>query len=316
MSVNKNYLKNCILSTENQIELVKNEYQKLGFPQYIIDLEVASLNIKLNELNRNLKNLSKKDGLLITFYPPGLESGEIQARTLSSILSNIQSLTDSIANAEYNHSYSNYGPVPNDILEKNSLIIREVKAGSFKVYLDFPDITDNQLSFEEANYNKDCSVLEKLNLLLKYSDNDDNLLQIISDLGDRVLSKYTNFMKSLKDNNTPIEIDFFNSKQEVNKINLNLSNIEKIYSNLNDKLKVSEKIIKVHGILTGANVRTNKFELYSDDNQRISGKISNNFKYDLKLGVKYIANITEITSTNIATNKSKTSKILNSLSEI
>lgn len=319
MPINKNYLNKCICDTKNQIELVKNEYKKLNLPQYVIDLEVSSLYIKLDELNKRLKTLddNKKDGIVITFHPPGLKSGEIQARTLSSVLGNMQALTDSIANAEYNPSSSNCGPVPNDILERNSLIIREVKAGSFKVRLDLPDLIEDQISFDDDSIeDKDTCVLDKLHLLLSSSNDEDTLLQSISDLGDRVLSKYTNFVKSLKDSNTPVEMDFINSRNEISTVNLGIVDIDKIFNNLNDKLKVTEKYTQVTGTLIGANVRTNKFEMYTDDNKRISGNISKNLNYKLELGKRYLADILETTTINTKTNKSKTSRILDNLSQI
>lgn len=320
MCINKSYLKKSILDTQNQIDLVKKEYAKLNLPQYIIDLEVSSLTIKLEELKNNLKKLNasnNKESMIITFHPPGLKSGEIPVRTLSPILGDLQYLTDSIANAQHNNSNSNSGPIPNDILERNSLIIREVKAGSFKVTLDFPDLPDDQLTFEDDNSRmEDASLLDKMLLLINSSDNDETLLQTISDLGDRVLSKYISFIRSLKESNTPIELDFKNSHNESKQVKLDIPKIETIFNKLNEKLEVIENNIDVVGILTGANVRTNKFEMYTDTQGKISGNLSKNYNYKLELGKKYSANIIETKTTNLATNKSKTSMILNNLTEI
>ena len=132
MSASKDLLQNRILNTQQQIALIEESYRKLGLPKYLIDLEVSSLNLKLNELENELLELEKeehKKGIIVTLHPPGFESGHIPVRSLSVILGNVQSLTDAIANAEYNNSHSNHGPLPNDIIERNSLIIRDVKAG-------------------------------------------------------------------------------------------------------------------------------------------------------------------------------------------
>lgn len=318
MCMCKNLLKNRILETKNQINLIEKSYKNLGLPQYLIDLEVSSLKVKLNELENKLLKLEKeehKKGIVVTLHPPGFESGHIPVRTLSAILGNVQSLTDSIANAEYNHSHSNCGPLPNDIIERNSLIIRDVKAGSFKVYLDFPNVQEDQITFVN-NIPEESCVLDKMALLLKCSENDEHLLEIVSDLGDRVLSKYIYFLKALKDFNTPIDLDFKTKDSFIDKISLKMDKIDMLYNNLNDKLELTENAIEIIGTLTGANVRTGSFEMYTEDDDKISGTLSKYIDTELKLGKLYKANILEKTTFNKTTNKSKVTRQLCSLSEV
>ncbi len=317
MSASKDLLQNRILNTQQQIALIEESYRKLGLPKYLIDLEVSSLNLKLNELENELLELEKeehKKGIIVTLHPPGFESGHIPVRSLSVILGNVQSLTDAIANAEYNNSHSNHGPLPNDIIERNSLIIRDVKAGSFKVYLDFPNLEEDQMTFIDKTQ-ENC-VLDTMSLLLNSSKNDEQLLEVISDLGDRVLNKYIYLLKSLKDFETPIDLDFKNKNNIVNKISLKMETINSLYNNLNDKLECTESLIEISGVLTGANLRTCSFEIYTDDQDKISGLLPKDLGAELKLGKKYKAEILEKTTLNKATNKSKTMRKLRSLIEL
>lgn len=313
MNKKEQHILSSIEDTKKHIELIKTEYAKLGLPQFIVDLEVSSLRKRLESLNNEFNevtNFENRKELVVTFHPPGFSPGQIPVRTLSSILNKVQSLTDAIANSLYNRPSSNTGPIPQDILDRNSLIIKEVKAGSFKVSLDLP--RDNQITFNES----DSSVINELFELFYSSQNEENILEKISNLGDRVLSKYIDFLKSLKDYNTPLEIDWCNSSSGINKFEFNFDNLDKIYSNLNDNIDVKEEVIEVSGVLTGGNIRTKSFEIYTLNNEKISGSISKSFSSQLNLGNKCIANILKITSVNKVTKKSNTSQILNSISEI
>ena len=127
-------LANQINETKEIIQVCKRNHEAIGLPDFVSELEISSLQQRLVDLERKQKNdkieRSRSEQLEVIMYPEELPPGHIQVRTLTIILGGLQSLTDSVANTLYNQP-SDRGPIPQEILDSNSWILKTVRAGSF-----------------------------------------------------------------------------------------------------------------------------------------------------------------------------------------
>lgn len=127
-------LTNRINATREMIDICRTNHQSLGLPEYISDLEISSLQQRLMDLERQVKHETdvQSEEIEVRLETGNLPAGQIHLRTLTTVLGGLQSLTDSVANTLLNQP-SNRGPIPQEIMEQNSWILKTVKAGSFEL---------------------------------------------------------------------------------------------------------------------------------------------------------------------------------------
>lgn len=260
-----------IAETEGMIKSRKEQLTRLRLPPYAQNLELSSLQQRLEDLTRELKNaenLLDKEELVVTLHPPGLPSGQIPVRTLSLILGGLQSLSDSIANTLYNQP-SVLGRIPQEILEQNSLILKEVKAGSFQVTLEAKH--NEQLAVDEP---PQSVTINELFTLFDVADAADSLIEKISNLGGRTRRNYLEWTKDLRELNTPFELEWKSSIKGQSKVSFDADKATRIFAVLNEISESVEDVVELYGRLTGANVRTKNFELCTPDGSKITGRIT------------------------------------------
>lgn len=264
-------LTNRIKETKEIIELCRTNYSTLGLPDFISDLEISSLKQRLVDLEQQVYNEveTQSEELEIRLETNDLPSGQIPVRTLTTVLGGLQALTDSVANTLLNQA-SNRGPIPQEILERNSWILKTVKAGSFIAIIDLKH--ENQLSIDEVPQRQ---IISELYNLFNASDDEEPLLEVLSSLGTRTLKHYTDWTKSIRELNTPFEINWVSSLQKdvETKISFDPEKANKIFTILNERLTSREEEVVIEGRLTGINVRTNSFELCEADGNKIVGRI-------------------------------------------
>lgn len=258
-----------IKETENIIQNVKEKFAQAGLPEFVAKMELNSLEKRLNKL-RNQYELAKtyqnKEEIQLTFHPPNLPSGQIPVRTLTLILGGLQQIVDSVANSLYNQP-SAHGPIPSDILEKNALILKETRAGSFEVLLEVEH--SQQISMGDS---MQTQTLNELFKLFNSSDIPESLVDVISDLGPRTLKHYRDWTKNLKELETEIEIEWKSIRGRT-QILFNHDKAERIFNILGDISDTIEAEEVHYGRLTGVNVRTRTFELCLPSSERLTGRI-------------------------------------------
>jgi hypothetical protein len=259
-----------IQKTNEIIELCKANHEAVGLPNFISDLEISSLQQRVADLERQKIDEEQQghEELEVVLYPQDLPSGQVLVRTLTIVLGGVQSLTDSVANTLFNQP-SNRGPIPQEILERNSWILKAVKAGSFVAVLNLGH--DGQMSFDETPQHQ---ILSELFNLFNASDQEENLLDALSSLGPRTLRNYTEWTKNIRDLDTRVELSWNLLPGGNGKVTFDPERAERIYTVLSEKFSSTEEEVSFFGRLTGVNVRTSSFELFSNDGSKIAGRIT------------------------------------------
>lgn len=304
-----------IEATHNIIDTVKKQLTELDVPDYIQSLQMSSLNKRLEDLAKEEEELTSvltKESLALSLHPPNLPTGQVPVRTLTVILGGLQDLSDSIANTLFNQP-SEKGKIPQEILEQNELILRETRAGSFIAVLDAKH--PEQTTLEEPIQSQ--TIAELFNLL-EASSGPEDLAETISKLGPRALKFYTAWTKSIKELNTPVEIEWQSSYHPLSRIHLDTKKADHIYSMLSDFSNTTEMEVEINGKLTGANIRTKSFEIVADDGDKITGKIKTDALNDVAqfgLNNECEADLLKVTVIG-PTNREKTSWTLRSIKGI
>ncbi|WP_213486904.1 hypothetical protein [Thermobacillus xylanilyticus] len=261
---------NQIKETEKIIADCREMHKAIGLPDFLSKLEISSLEQRLIDLQQhNIDEETLSEELEVKVMTTGLPSGQIPVRTLTTVLGGLQSLTDSVANTLFNQP-SNRGKIPQEIIERNSWILKAVKAGSFIAVINLNH--ESQISIDEPPQRQ---VISELYNLFNASDDEEPLLDAISSLGTRTLKHYTDWIKNIRDLNVPVEINWIsaNAQHEGVKVSFDPDRAGKIFTILNERLTSREEEVSLQGRLTGINVRTNSFELCTADGNKIVGRI-------------------------------------------
>lgn len=267
-----NELTDRIKKTEDIIEICRTNHKAIGLPDYISNLEFNSLKQRLEDLQRQVNEEvnTQYEELEVKLVTKDLPSGQVLVRTLTTVLGGLQSLTDSVANTLFNQA-SNRGPIPQEIIERNSWVLKTVNAGSFIAVVDLKH--EDQLVIDDLPQRQ---IVSELYNLFNASYEEERLLEVISTLGTRTLKYYTDWTKGIRDSNIPVEINWVTSKTKDKycKVSFDPEKAGKIFTILNDRLKTREEELAIVGRLTGINVRTYSFELVTTDGQKIAGRIT------------------------------------------
>ncbi|MCW1909883.1 hypothetical protein N7X57_05415 [Lactiplantibacillus paraplantarum] len=165
----------------------------------------------------------------------GLEAGKIKVSQLN-MLQSFQKMLNCASNKILGNGKDN-GRIPNNILEKNELLINSVKAGSFIIYLKAsPSIT--QLSINNSkNETWDqilCSLLELIN-----NESENNVTKIAEKYGYRTYNASKEWIRELKNSNLNlIYSDTKNRKLEFDSHRIAI--IDNDFSNTTLKSNISE----------------------------------------------------------------------------
>ncbi|CCQ97450.1 hypothetical protein CULT_630035 [[Clostridium] ultunense Esp] len=243
-----NDLEKRIQETEEIMRLCKINHRTVDLPEYLSKLEITSLQLWLDQLKREQQaeeNKSPLEELEIKIDDKKNPSGQISVRTLTTILADLQALTDSIANTLYNQP-SNRGPIPQEIIDSNSWILKTVKAGSFIAVLHLKH--EHQLLDDEIPQRQ--MMIELFNLF-HASDEEESLSEMISKLGMRTLKHYTEWTKNIRNLDVPVELNWKTKNGEVSTVSFDAERAGRIFTILNEKLTLREEETFLEGRLTG-----------------------------------------------------------------
>ncbi|MFP4976369.1 hypothetical protein ACE6ED_13280 [Paenibacillus sp. CN-4] len=260
-----------IASSSDYIAEIQRMNQALGIPDFLTKLEINSVEMRITDLERVREEEcinNEFEELEVTLYPEDLPSGEVSVRSLVAVLGGVQSLTDNVANTLFNQR-SNRGPIPQEIIDRNTWVLKAVKAGSFIAVIELEN--NKQLTFEEPPQRQ---IINELFNLLYASDEEESLLEAASYLGKRTLSHYTDWAKSIKELGIPINLNWTTSgSPKKATVQLDPEKAERIFTILTDKLESSEEEITTTGKLTAVNVRTGSFEFMPYEGEIFTGRI-------------------------------------------
>lgn len=293
---------------------VKKQMEVFELPDFLQDLQMSSLDQRLEDLKREIpEEGGKKEEIVLTMHPKELPSGEVSVRELTLVLGGLQNLTDSIANTLYNQP-SQKGKIPSEILENNTFILKATQAGSFKAVLELKHSSQDNLDGPVQT-----QTIEELFSLFESSNVPDKLTENISFLGPRTLKNYSDWTKSLKELNTSVDLDWFSSKKPHYQTSISQEKAETIYKFLSAFSETKEEEVTLGGILTGANVRIKSFELLTENGEKISGRIIKDAVAPVAcfdLNTKCEVNLLKVTTINSSANKTKVSWTLKDIKPI
>lgn len=305
-----------IQETASIMKEAKKQMDAYQLPDYLQELQMSSLETRMSDLQREKENIEanlNKEEVVLTMHPHGLPSGEVSVRELTLILGGLQDLTDSIANTLYNQP-SEKGKIPSEILENNTFILKATRAGSFKAVLELKH--SSQDSFDEP---VQTQTIEELFSLFDSSNTLDKLTENISYLGPRTLRNYTEWTKSLKELKTSVDLDWFSAQKPHSKTSISNDKAENIYSFLSAFSDTKEEEITLSGTLTGANARIKTFEIFTEGEEKITGRIFKDIVGVVAcfgLNTKCEAELLKVTTINSTTNKTKISWTLKNIKAI
>lgn len=271
MTSPKERINEKLKATESIISDVETELNSYELPDYLKQLQLESFEKRLSEINSEKEEvdyLIGKEEMTLTMRPQDLPSGEVGLRDFTLIAGGFQELADSVANTIFNQP-SEKGKIPNEVLDKNEMILKETKAGSFIAVLNIRH--PEQTSLDEPD---STQTIKELFSLFDSSDDENLLAEKVSLLGPRALKNYVNWTKIISEVNTPVDIVWRSAYSEKSSMSFNRENAGKIYNTLNNFSDAKEEDISLEGKLTGTNIRTETFELISNEEERISGRIS------------------------------------------
>lgn len=250
-----------VTTIEKRIEETRLEISKC---QEITDFRLrdallSELNLRLDDLLKQKHNIDDsiwKETIKLRISGERVQSGRISTRTLVSILDGFTQLTDSIANSILN-TPSNKGRIPQFVQDAVDFQVVGVFPGSFGIILEKPDHTYSLL----PSTSKTEAVLNEVFTLLETNGNIDALFSNIVPNGNRAISNYKTWLTEIDENNVDVELIWDNRAAERRVINVFAKDTSPIICALDSINNIVDEEICLEGVLTGINVRKNRFEI-------------------------------------------------------
>ncbi len=230
--------------------------------------------------------------------------------TLSNIFGTLQTVINTIGMICLNASQ-----VTEAIKNSMQISLFQVHPGSFNIHLASPEVTQLDL-FDHS----DCGdAIEKFFELLKAENNQEKLKELLGPLRLRVAKDYTNFLQAL--NESVIDTEFKWISPNPNRggtAHLSNSQMQEVIEILEKFQEEAPSKFTIIGILIGASLRTNRFEIKTAEKNYTGDIAAEVFETveNVTLNRQYTAEIQEVTERNEATDElTKPKYLLLSLSQ-
>jgi len=245
-----------IVSEVSMLENLLNEIPSENiFDRFSIEKRLKKAQTKLGNINSYY--LSKKAKL--TFRGPHVNGSEAISAVFASEATALFSNAVAAISAAMTGDFHFKGKIPRKL--DNQLMITGIATGSFGFEFDLPKPTDNDL-YPDAPIVENA--LEEISKLFKVSaiGNDDDLIEIISDIHPRAAKTVFNFLKFLQDQNSLCGFEFSNNFFRFNNQEQLARSICRLDSN-----NIREFIQPHKGEFLGVlpNLRSFEFKSYDED---------------------------------------------------
>lgn len=270
-----------IATIEKKIEQTKSEIESCS----LIDDELlkkaflSELEIRLDNLTQQKKEIEEsscKETIKLRIFGNRVEQGRISSRTLVTVLDGFIKFTDSIANAVINMP-SEKGRIPQFVQETVDFQVVGTFAGSFGIILE---------KVEEGyplipTPSETDAVLNEIFTLLETNGNEDELLNLIVPSGRRAIENYKAWLAGIEETGVDVELAWENRVAEHRKISVYAKDSSGTISVLDDIENIEDSDIGLTGVLTGINIRNNRFEMTVEG----LGVIKGNGKFETLIAV-------------------------------
>lgn len=254
-----------IRETQQQIEKFM-EFESSDMAKF----QVSELNRRLMNLleeKRQMEDSQARELVLLRAYGDTIDSGRISNRILINLLSGFQTMVDDISNVLIGANGTR-GRLNDYAKEIADFEVCGVFPGSFGVRLEknYHQVEITQQSL------KTNDILQEFFSILEMSLDSEKLIEKISPYGERTVKQYRQWLKQMKDEAVSVELNWTNELSEKRRMDIKYSKVSDVIHTLDSIGEIRNENVIVNGVLTGVNIRTNTFELRTDDNRIIKGK--------------------------------------------
>lgn len=229
---------------------------------------------------------------------------------LSNIFGKLQTVINTIGMICFNSTQ-----VPEEIRNSMQISLLQISRGSFNIHLASPEVTQLDL-FDHS----DCGeAIEKFFELLNAKNNQEKLKELLGRLKLRVAQDYTNFLQTLNESVIDTEFKWISpNPKRGGRAYLSNSQMQEVIEILEKFREEAPSTTTITGILIGASLRTNRFEIKTTE-KTYTGDIADEVfetVENVTLNRQYTAEIQEITERSEATDElTKPKYLLLSLSQ-
>lgn len=234
----------------------------------------------------------RREVLHLTLEFPSIQRMEAPIADLGVILQSLQHLLNAIGQVKAGRP-TILGKIPKQVITQTELAVIGTFAGSFGVEI---------VASTQADLFGDSLIgnaIEELLKLVNIGSNAEELRNCLLKLKSRSASRYRDFLQSLVDARTELNLDWGSPKQNRgDSAELSLFTAKAIIEIINQIQAETPEEYEVTGELIGANKRTKTYEIRDiDTNTKYSGRILDEAMSDVEtatLGQIYIAVIREV----------------------
>lgn len=220
---------------------------------------ISELEIRLTDLLKQKETIESsawKETINLKISGEKVDSGRISSRTLVMVLDGFTQLTDSIANAVLNNP-SEKGRIPQFVQESVDFQVAGTFAGSFGIVLEKRADTCSLL----PTPTKVDAVLNEVFAVLEANGNAEHLLDAIIPSGRRAITNYKTWLVGLDESGVDVEVDWQNRSAERRVVRIYSKNSTDTITVLDGIEDIEYSEIDITGVLTGINIRNNRFEI-------------------------------------------------------
>lgn len=250
-----------LATIEKKIEQTKTEITNCTLidNEALRNASISELEIRLTDLMKQKKSIEAaawKETVKLRITGEKVDSGRISSRTLVMVLDGFTQLTDSIANAVLN-TPSEKGRIPQFVQESVDFQVASTFAGSFGIVLEKLEDTCSLL----PTPTKVDAVLNEVFAVLEANGNAEHLLDAIIPSGRRAITNYKTWLVGLEESGVDVEVDWRNRSAERRVVSIYSKNSTDTITVLEGIEDIENSEIDITGVLTGINIRNNRFEI-------------------------------------------------------
>jgi hypothetical protein len=288
-----------VVVTKRAVETVVED--ELPDEDSFVEIPVISEEVSVDSLLQTKTNvvksaqLSKRDVIDISFNINSSHDHEIDIYVLGSALLFTQDIVNVIS---LNKTTTGRYKLAKERGQKNKLKAVGFFAASFGVRLESEVQTD---LFDDTELSE---TLETFMKLIASTGDIKKLKHEISHLNLKAIQFYYNFLKLLDNENIELLAEWASPKKKHMVSRLERQDISLAIKAINDENKIEEHQIRISGQLVGINVKNNKFNLLTENDEHIHGLITKALRktqFTVPLDVE--ADIKERTEANLLTGK-------------
>ena len=267
----------------------------LPMPGECLDLETEILPV-LSDAEEIVKFRKQEILNLILNFAVGSKT-QAPIAILSNIFGKLQTVINTIGMICFNSSQ-----VTEAIKNSMQISLLQVRPGSFNIHLASPEVTQLDL-FDHS----DCGdAIEKFFELLNAENDQEKLKELLGQLRLRVAKDYTNFLQALNESVTDTEFKWTSpNPNRGGTAYLSNSQMQEIIEILEKFQEEAPSRLIITGILIGASLRTNRFEIKTTE-KTYTGDIADEVfetVENITLNREYTAEIQEVTERSETTDE-------------